>query len=118
MQARNFDLPVQLDSKNQINRGESRWTDFDPNLGAFFPDANELGTEIDWGDYSHLCVVESTSKAINLVQTFENLLEAGVHNGLGESNWKTIFLRLSEGHLKTAHSAISRKTDNLRRASL
>ena len=70
-----------------------------------------LGTEVQWVDYAHLFVVESSSGALNLVQTFQNLIKQGEKNGLGPDNWKSLFLMLSEKHLKDAHSAISRFTD-------
>ena len=72
-----------------------------------------FGTEVQWADYSHLCIIESSLGAVNLVQTFQNLVEQGERNGLGDDNWKSLFLMLSEKHLKEAHSAISRFTDNL-----
>ena len=80
-QAINFDLPVQLDTRSQINRGRACWTGFDPTSGTYFPDPIMLGTEVQWQDYSHLCVVESSSGALNLVQTFQNLVEEGGKNG-------------------------------------
>ena len=67
-----------------------------------------LGTEVQWVDYAHLCVVESSSGALNLVQSFTNLIEQGEKNGLGPDNWKALWLMLSEKHLKDAHSAISK----------
>ena len=35
-QAVNFGLPVQLDPRNQINKGRSRWTGLDPTSGSNF----------------------------------------------------------------------------------
>ena len=112
-QAVNFDLPVQMDTRNQINRGRARWTGFDPTSGSYFPDRIMLGTEVQWQDYSNLCTIESSSGAVNLVQTFPNLVKQGERIGLGQDNWKSLFLMLSEKHLKEAHSAISRFPDNL-----
>ena len=63
----NFDLPVQLDTRSWINKGRARWYGFDPTSGTYFPDPIMLGTEVQWVDYSHLCVVESSSGALKVV---------------------------------------------------
>ena len=112
-QAIAYDLPVQLDSRNWVNKSRDRWIGFDPVSGEYFTDPIKLGVEVQWITYQHLCVVESSSGALNLVQSFTNLVEAGERNGLCNDNWKSLFLMLSEKHLKEAHSSISRFTDNL-----
>ena len=56
-QATNFDLPVQLYNRNWINKSRARWFGFDPVAGEYFPDPIKLGTEVQWIDYAHLCVV-------------------------------------------------------------
>ena len=94
-QATNFDLPIQLDNRNWINKSRARWFGFDPVAGAYFPDPIKLGTEVQWIDYAHLCVVESSSGALNLVQSFTNLIEQGEKNGLCGDNWKALWLMLS-----------------------
>ena len=58
-------------------------------------------------------MVESSSGALNLVQSFTNVVEAGERNGLDNDNWKSLFLMMSEKHLKEAHSSISRFPDNV-----
>ena len=103
-QAIAYDLPVQLDSRNWVNKSRDRWIGFDPVSGEYFTDPIKLGVEVQWIAYQHLCVVESSSGALNLVQSFTNLVEAGERNGLANDNWKSLFLMLSEKHLKEAHS--------------
>ena len=51
-QATNFDLPVQLDNRNWINKSRARWFGFDPVAGAYFPDPIKLGTEVQWIEVS------------------------------------------------------------------
>ena len=89
-QAVNYDLPVLLDPRNQVNKGRSKWTGFDPTTGEYFKDpielgveVIELGVEVKWDDYQHLRVIQASSGAINLVQTFSNLVDQGLRNGLG-----------------------------------
>ena len=108
-----YDGPVQLDSRNWVNKSRDRWFGFDPVAGEYFPDPIKLGVEVQWVSYQHLCVVESSSGALNLVQSFTNLVEAGERNGLDDDNWKSLFLMMSEKHLREAHSSISRFTDDL-----
>ena len=112
-QAVSYDGPVQLDSRNWVNKSRDRWIGFDPVSGEYFSDPIKLGVEVQWITYQHLCVVESSSGALNLVQSFTNLIEAGERNRLDNDNWKSLFLMMSEKHLKEAHSSISRFTDNL-----
>ena len=80
------DLPVQLDSRNWVNKSRDRWIGFDPVSGEYFSDPIKLGVEVQWITYQHLCVVESSSGALNLVQSFTNLIEAGERNGLCNDN--------------------------------
>ena len=97
-----YDLPVQLDSRNWVNKSRDRWIGFDPVSREYFSDPIKLGVEVQWITYQHLCVVESSSGALNLVQSFTNLVEAGKRNGLDNDNWRTLFLMMSEKHLKEA----------------
>ena len=108
-----YDGPVQLDSRNWVNKSRDRWYGFDPVAGEYFSDPIKLGVEVQWISYQHLCVVESSSGALNLVQSFTNLVEAGERNGLDDDNWKSLFLMMSEKHLREAHSSISMFTDDL-----
>ena len=103
-EAVSFDGPVQLDSRNWVNKSRDRWYGFDPISGEYFADPIKLGVEVMWVSYQHLCVVESSSGALNLVQSFTNLVEAGERNGLCDDNWKSLFLMMSEKHLREAHS--------------
>ena len=84
-----------------------------PSSRRVLPGTDQIRDEVQWIDYAHLCVVELSSGALNLVQSFTNLIEQGERNGLCNDNWKSLWLMLSEKHLKDAHSAISRFTDNL-----
>ena len=112
-EAVSFDSPVQLDSRNWVNKSRDRWFGFDPIGGEYFPDPIKLGIKVVWDSYQHLCVVEANSNALNLEQSFMNLVEAGERNGLCDDNWISLFLMMSEKHLREAHSSISRFTNDL-----
>ena len=82
-------------------------------VGGVLFGPNQIGRRSPVDHIPALCVVESSSGALNLVQCFTNLVEAGERNGLDDDNWRTLFLMMSEKHLKEAHSSISRFTDDL-----
>ena len=86
-QAVNYDLPVLLDPRNQVNKGRSKWTGFDPTTGEYFKDPIELGVKVRWDDYQHLCIIEASSGAVNLVQTFSDILQLS-RPGRKERTWE------------------------------
>ena len=45
-QATNFDLPVQFDNQNWVNKSRARWFGFDPVAGEYFTDPIKLGVEV------------------------------------------------------------------------
>ena len=50
-QAVSYDGPVQLDSRNWVNKSRYRWIGFDPVSGEYFSDPIKLGVEVQWITY-------------------------------------------------------------------